>query len=105
VQQVSLGALFDEDGESLSNVNTVLDQYGVALREVDGTFRDTSNVLDDLSKKWGTFNSAQKSEISTVIAGFKNSLIARMYGNIQTHSIIKCLKLPKSVKAKSIQIC
>ena len=70
VQQVRLGALFDEDGESLSNVNTVLDQYGVALREVDGTFRDTSNVLDDLSKKWGTFNSAQKSEISTVIAGF-----------------------------------
>ena len=70
MQQVRLGALFDEDGESLSNVNTVLDQYGVALREVDGTFRDTSNVLDDLSKKWGTFNSAQKSEISTVIAGF-----------------------------------
>ena len=70
MQQVRLGALFDEDGESLSNVNTVLDQYGVVLREVDGTFRDTSNVLDDLSKKWGTLNSAQKSEISTVIAGF-----------------------------------
>lgn len=94
-----------EDGEDISNVDTVLKQYGITLRNTDGTFRDTSKVLEDLSVKWKDFNSAQKSEISTVIAGFKNSLIARMYGNIQTHSIIKCLKLPKSVKAKSIQIC
>ena len=70
VQQVRLGSLLDSEGEDISNVETVLKQYGITLREVDGTFRDTSNVLDDLSKKWGTFNSAQKSEISTVIAGF-----------------------------------
>ena len=105
VQQVRLGSLLDSEGEDISNVETVLKQYGITLREVDGTFKDTSGVLDELSGKWDTFNSAQKSEISTVIAGFKKSLIARMYGNIQTHSIIKCLKLPKSVKAKSIQIC
>lgn len=79
----------DEEGESISNVDTVLKQYGITLRNTDGTFRDTSKVLEELSVKWKDFNSAQKSEISTVVAGFKKRLIARMCGNIQAHSIIK----------------
>lgn len=61
----------DEEGEDISNVDTVLKQYGITLRNTDGTFRDTSKVLEELSVKWKDFNSAQKSEISTVVAGFK----------------------------------
>lgn len=54
-----------------SNVDTVLKQYGISLRNTDGTFRDTSVVLEELSKKWNTFNSAQKSEIATTISGVR----------------------------------
>ena len=70
VQQVRLGSLLDSEGEDISKVETVLKQYGITLREVDGTFKDTSGILDELNGKWQSFNSAQKSEISTVIAGF-----------------------------------
>ena len=71
----------DEEGEDISNVDTVLKQYGITLRNTDGTFRDTSKVLEELSVKWKDFNSAQKSEISTVVAGFKKAN-ARIYGDI-----------------------
>ena len=71
VQQVKFGSLLDSEGEDISNVETVLKQYGITLREVDGTFKDTSGVLDELSNKWNTFNSAQKSEIATTVAGVR----------------------------------
>lgn len=61
----------DEEGESISNVDTVLKQYGITLRNTDGTFRDTSKVLEELSVKWKDFNSAQKSELATTIAGVR----------------------------------
>ena len=61
----------DEEGLDISNVDTVLKQYGITLRNTNGTFRDTSKVLEELSVKWKDFNSAQKSEISTVIAGVR----------------------------------
>lgn len=66
-----MGSLLDSEGEDISKVETVLKQYGITLREVDGTFKDTSGVLDELSKKWNTFNSAQKSEIATTVAGVR----------------------------------
>ena len=72
IQAVKLGSLFDEEGESVSNVEAVLKQYGVTLRDITtGTFRDTSTVLDELSVKWNEFNNAQKSEIATTIAGVR----------------------------------
>ena len=61
----------DEEGEDISNVDTVLKQYGITLRNTDGTFRDTSKVLEELSVKWKDFNSAQKSELATTIAGVR----------------------------------
>ena len=61
----------DENGEDISNVDTVLKQYGITLRNTNGTFRDTSKVLEELSVKWKDFNSAQKSEIATTIAGVR----------------------------------
>lgn len=61
----------DSEGEDISNVDTVLKQYGITLRNTDGTFRDTSKVLEELSVKWKDFNSVQKSELATTIAGVR----------------------------------
>lgn len=72
MQAVKLGSLVDpESGEDVSDVETVLEQYDITLRNLDGTFRDTSRVLDELATKWNTFNNAQQSEIATVIAGVR----------------------------------
>ena len=77
IQQVKLGSLVDEEGDSISNVDKVLQSYGITLKDMaTGTFRDTGDVLNELSQKWKTLNSMQKSEIGTVIAGFSKVRIA-----------------------------
>lgn len=45
---IKLGKYLDDDGEDLSDVETVLKSFGIALRDVDGDFRVFSEVLDDV---------------------------------------------------------
>jgi hypothetical protein len=72
IQQVKLGALVDADGESISNVDKVLQEYGITLRDtVTGEFRDTGTVLDELAVKWNTLASTEKNEIAGTIAGVR----------------------------------
>ena len=104
IQQVKLGSLLDSEGEDISNVETALKQYGITLREVDGTFKDTSGVLDELSGKWNTFNSAQKSEIATTVAGVRqreNFLSNRAL--IWKHIIETLLTAGKSLELYKLQ--
>ena len=51
MQAVKIGSLVDEDGEDISNTDKVLKSYGIYLRNAQGTFRDTGDVLDELGKK------------------------------------------------------
>lgn len=69
MQSVRAGALFDEEGESISKVDEVLQQYNIHLRDANGTFRDTSDVIDELGNRWKSFENTQQSEIATAIAG------------------------------------
>ena len=71
VNNVKMGSLTDEEGGDISNVETVLKQYGITLRETNGIARDTGDIFDELGKKWSTLNSLQKSEIATQIAGVR----------------------------------
>ena len=69
MQQVKIGALTDEDGEDISNVDKVLQSYGIHVMDVNGELRDTSDVLDELAQDWDKYTNAQKSEIATTLAG------------------------------------
>lgn len=63
--------LIDEDGTSqaLSDVETVLKNAKIDLRESDNEFRDFGSVLDDVASKWNNFSSVQKAAISKAFAG------------------------------------
>ncbi len=71
INNVKLGSLTDEDGSDISNVETVLKQYGITLRETNGVARDTGYVLDELSTKWSSLTNLEKSEIATQFAGVR----------------------------------
>ena len=74
LQQVKIGKLIDEDGEDISNVDKVLKQYNITLRDTQGNFRDVQDVLVDLNAQWKNFETTQKSEI----AGVTNSPVHRV---------------------------
>lgn len=71
MQAVQVGAITDEEGEDISNVEAVLSKYNITLRDSLGEFRDLGGVLDDISVKWETFGSVAKSEIASTIAGVR----------------------------------
>ena len=67
--------LIDEDGtsESLSDVETVLNNVGIKLRESNNEFRNFGDVLDDVAAAWDSYSSVQKAAISKAFAGTRQS--------------------------------
>ena len=63
--------LIDEDGttETLSDVETVLNNIGVQLRSSTNEFRDFDDVLDDTAKRWDNLSSVQQAAVSKAFAG------------------------------------
>lgn len=63
--------LIDEDGttQTLSDVELVLNNIGVQLRDSANEFRDFDEVLDEIAAKWGNLSSVQQSAVSQSIAG------------------------------------
>lgn len=59
----------DESGESLNDTEKVLKEFGIALRDANGEFRDATDVLDELYGKWNSFTSLEKSAIAVAAAG------------------------------------
>lgn len=63
--------LVDEDGtiEKLSDVELVLDNVGIKLRDSANEFKDFDDVLDDTAKKWETMSGVQQRAVSKAFAG------------------------------------
>lgn len=63
--------LIDEDGttETLSDVETVLDNLGIKLRESNNEFRNFGDVLDEVAAGWDNYSSVQQAAVSKAFAG------------------------------------
>ena len=59
----------DETGESLNDVETVLNKLGIALRDSQDEFRNSGDVLDDIADRWDNFTTVEKHAIATAMAG------------------------------------
>lgn len=70
MNNVAAGNFVDaETGESLNDVETVLNELGIVLRDTNGQFRTSSEVLDEVASRWETFDSVQQHAIATAMAG------------------------------------
>ena len=70
MQNIKLGKAV-EGNTTLSDVQVALDQIGVDLFDVNGSFRNMDEVLGDIASKWATLNDVQKSSIAYAVAGVK----------------------------------
>lgn len=60
---------YQNGGEDLSNVETVLKGVGLSLRDTDGEFRNFGDVLDDTANKWSSFGTVQQRAVAQAFAG------------------------------------
>ena len=68
-QNVKLGKFIDDTGESLNNVETILGQFGIRLRDSANEWRNLEDVIDEIGQRWSEFTSVEKSAIATQVAG------------------------------------
>ena len=76
MHRVSTGALAKESsGETvgINDVEKALKNAGVTLRNQEGNFRDTTEVLRDLAKVWNELNDIQKNAVMYAMAGGRQS--------------------------------
>lgn len=65
---IKAGRLIDpETGESLSDVETVLNNIDVKLRINATDWRDYQDVLDDVAAKWGSLNETQQRAVAVAL--------------------------------------
>ena len=60
---------YQNGGEDLSNVETVLRGVGIYLRDTDGEFRNFGDVLDDTANKWSSFGTVQQRAVAQAFSG------------------------------------
>lgn len=59
----------DETGESLNDVEKVLGQVGISLRDSRNEFRSFDKVLGDVANQWNNYTTVQKHALATAFAG------------------------------------
>ncbi len=66
---IKLGKFFDDEGNDLSDVESSLTHYGIALRNAEGDFRNFGDVLDEVYDKWEKFRAVDQRAIAQAFAG------------------------------------
>ncbi len=70
MNQVKVGKFIDEEtGESLNDMEKVLNKVGIAMRDANGQFISSEIVLDELGKKFNEFDSITQRAIATQLGG------------------------------------
>lgn len=59
----------DETGESLNDVEAVLGNIGISLRDADGDFRNFADVLSEVAGEWENYDKVTQHAIATAFAG------------------------------------
>lgn len=85
-RNVKIGQFVDDDGESLSDVETILNSVGIKLRDTNHEFRDFETVLDEVAKSWNTYSSVQQASIAKAFSDTRqqNRFLALMEGYNKT---------------------
>ncbi|MCH5250892.1 MAG: phage tail tape measure protein, partial [Lachnospiraceae bacterium] len=85
-RDVKIGRFVDDDGESLSDVESVLNSLDIKLRDSSGEFREFETVIDEVAQSWNSYSSVQQAAISKAFSGVRqqNRFIALMEGYNKT---------------------
>ena len=71
-RNIKLGVLVDpESGDSLNDFKTALSAVGITLRDQTGQFRDFDEVMLEVSNRYKTLTTVEKSAIATTLGGVR----------------------------------
>lgn len=85
-RNVKIGQFVDDDGEDLSEVETILDSLDIKLRNSEQEFRDFETVIEEVAQSWDSYSSVQQAAIAKAFSGTRqqNRFLALMEGYAKT---------------------
>lgn len=85
-RNVKIGNYLSDDGDDLSDYESVLKSIDIKLRDSQGEFRSFEDILDDVAKKWNTLSSVQQAAALKVMSGTRqqNRMTALLEGYNKT---------------------
>lgn len=63
-RNVKIGQFVSDDGEDLSEVETILDSLNIKLRNSEQEFRDFEKVIEEVAQSWESYSSVQQAAIA-----------------------------------------
>lgn len=81
-RDITINKYLSDDGDDISNYESVLKSIGIELRNSQGEFRDFEIVLEEMAGKWNYLSSTEQNALIKVAAGTRqqNRFIALMEG-------------------------
>lgn len=81
-KDVKIGNYLSDDGEDISDYESVLKSIGIELRNSTGDFRNYEDVLQDMADKWDSLSSVQQAALAKTASGTRqqNRFYALMEG-------------------------
>lgn len=85
-RNVKIGQFVDDDGEDLSEIETILDSLDIKLRDSSQEFRDFEKVIEEVAQSWDSYSSVQQAAIAKAFSGTRqqNRFLALMEGYNKT---------------------
>lgn len=85
-RNVKIGQFVDDDGEDLSEVETILGSLDVKLRDTNQEFRSFESVIEEVALAWDGYSSVQQAAIAKAFSGTRqqNRFYALMEGYSKT---------------------
>lgn len=85
-RNVKIGQFVDDDGEDLSEVETILNSLDIKLRDSSQEFRDFETVIEEVALSWDNYSSVQQAAIAKAFSGTRqqNRFLALMEGYNKT---------------------
>ena len=85
-RNVKIGQFVSDDGEDLSEVETILDSLNIKLRNSEQEFRDFEKVIEEVAQSWDSYSSVQQAAIAKAFSGTRqqNRFLALMEGYNKT---------------------
>lgn len=85
-RNVKIGQFVDDDGEDLSEVETILGSLNVKLRDSNQEFRNFETVIEEVASAWNSYSSVQQAAIAKAFSGTRQQ--NRFYALITLKMII-----------------
>lgn len=85
-RDVKLGQFIDDDGEDLSDVESILGSLDIKLRDSREEFRNFEDIINEVAFSWNNYSSVQQAALAKAFAGTRqqNRFLALMEGYNKT---------------------